>query len=177
MTPPEALLPKLLDLVAGPLATLLLERGADGSFRQLGPAPAWLPSVVDGPIEHPALTFPFLQSFLDEAAAVWNRGDNGYVRSGYWTQEGTAGAWLHLVARAVRSGRLQLLVIACDEETYRDHQRLAQRGRETTLALEQLNREVQKKEIPVSLHRPRISECPRTCSRGRWVCSMRRERS
>jgi signal transduction histidine kinase len=138
---------ELLGVVTGPLGILLLERAPDGSFRRFGPTPAWVEAATDQAVESPMRAFPFLETFIDEAEEVWNGTRDGCHNSGYWTQGGGPHASLHLTARAVRSGGLQLLAIVCDDDTYRDQQRLAQRGRESALALEQLDREIQKKEI------------------------------
>lgn len=139
----------LLGVFAGPLGTLVLERLPDGRFRRLAKAPAWVTSLVDGDVEDPVAAFPFLQSFLDEAMAIWSGGKDDCRRSGFWTQSGPGAQVLHLSARAVRAGELRLLLIMRDEDSYRDHQMLAQRGRDNTLALERLGKEIQKKEVLV----------------------------
>ncbi len=139
----------MLDLVAGPLQTLVLERLSDGAFRQVGKAPGWMAELVEGEGWEPRSAFPFLQTFLEQAEAVWSGQDGAFCRSGFWTQPCARERLLHLTARAVRLGGASLLLIVRDEDSYRDHQLLAQRGREHGLALEQLRQEVQKKEILV----------------------------
>src|SRR6185369_17197898 len=114
-------------------------------FRVLGKVPPWVEHVVLADVSDPASAFPFLEVFLQEASALWREGQDGERRSGFWSQRTAGGTPAHLTARAVRMGSLELLTIASSEDDYRDHQLLAQRGRESSLALEQLRKEIQKK--------------------------------
>jgi signal transduction histidine kinase len=148
MIEPEQL-EQLLELVAGPLETLILQRLSDGHYRLFGRPPAWVSSLVEGKLEDPVTAFPFLENFLAEAESIWRERENGSRRSGFWAQPSAGATPLHLTARAIRVGELELLAIASSEDSYRDHQLLAQRGRESALALERLNVEIQKKEILV----------------------------
>jgi signal transduction histidine kinase len=138
---------ELMEIVAGPMETLVLLRLSAHRFRPLGKTPAWVDRVQEADLTDPASAFPFLESFLDEAKGVWEADRDGYQRSGFWTQPVPDAAPLHLTAGAVRSGKLNLLTIAWSEDAYRDHQLLAQRGRESSLALEKLRKEVEMKEI------------------------------
>lgn len=144
-----ALAEQLFRVVSGPLETLMLERLPDGGFRRFGESPPWARLLAGSTIGDPTTVFPFLQSFLDEAAGVWAGHRDDCLRSGFWAQRGPDAHPLHLSALAVRSGELKLLLIAHDEDTYRDQQLLAQKGRESTLALERLGKEIQRKEILV----------------------------
>jgi signal transduction histidine kinase len=141
--------PDALEVVVDVLGTLILKRMDDGAFRRVGPMPQWVDQGAQGPIEDPAAAFPFLETFLEQAEAVWRAPNDGEVRSGFWTQSDAEGRSVHLTARAMKRGPLCLLTVASDEDTYRDHQLLAQRGRESSLALERLYAEIQKKEILV----------------------------
>ena len=101
--------PIFVDLLAA-LDIVIMERLQDRSFRVLGPIPDWfLPihaasAVGDTPELERA--FPFLDHFLEEAAAFWRQPGEGQLRSGPYTAKDT----YHFALRSAGSGVLPQLL-------------------------------------------------------------------
>lgn len=138
-----------IGLVTELLDTLVLERRDDG-FHRVGAAPPWLRELVpESDAVLPPL--PFLEQFASDAESFWDARRDGRLRSGPWTEETHRHASVHLTASALRFGDLCLLLVSRDEESFDEHARLAQRGRDAVLEQQRLARESERKEILVHM--------------------------
>ena len=120
-----------LDLLAT-LGYAVFERVSAGSFRLLGPSPAWLPPGC--------LTeaFPFLEVFLPDAEHFWASPEHRpALHSDLWTQTGASGNELHFRAIAV-AGERQLLLVECAEQRFQEAQGFVQYAHEASLARDQI---------------------------------------
>jgi hypothetical protein len=97
----SALLPAL-DIAA-------FARASDGSFRSLGPLPAWFPLLSRDD------TFPFLGHILEEATAFWDSGVNGVREWGPCTAVEESGREFHYRVKAVQLEAGAYLVFQLDE--------------------------------------------------------------
>jgi signal transduction histidine kinase len=133
--------------------TALFERQPDGSFVLAGPSPEWLhlmpgmENVEQGSKIDPALPIEFIGSFLDDAYVCWGGPGEERVDSGLWREDSPNGGRLHLHACALRTRGRDLLAVSESPQTYRDKQHIIQKGRESVLVREALEKEIQKKEI------------------------------
>lgn len=86
------------------LDAVVLERRLDGSFVPMGPVPSWFAGLgADG-------TFPFLGTFLEEAAAFWASQVRGRLSSGLCATTNAEGREFHFEATAVAIAGRQLLL-------------------------------------------------------------------
>lgn len=91
------------DLLAA-LDMVVLERRLDGSFVPMAPVPSWFAALGrDG-------TFPFLGTFLEEAAQFWARTVRGRLSSGLCAATDAEGREFHFEATAVAVGGRSLLL-------------------------------------------------------------------
>jgi signal transduction histidine kinase len=133
--------------------TALFERQPDGSFILAGPIPEWLnlipgmENVEQGSKVDPTLPLEFMGSFLDDAHVCWSGLGEERVDSGLWREETPDGRHLQLQASAVRTSERDLLAVSECANTYRDKQHIVQKGRESVLVREALEKEIQKKEV------------------------------
>jgi signal transduction histidine kinase len=135
------------------LDVLTLERVAGDTFARRGPLPDFglrLPSEAlrgDQPFALDSV-FPFLASFLEDAERAWRSNDPGAgTSSGFWTEAARSGEELHLEARPVRVGDSDLLVVARNERLFEQQQIVLQRARELRLAHDELDREMEQKDV------------------------------
>ena len=137
-------------LVLESLGYAVFACGAAGALRLAGPAPAWLTrlwpaaAAVDFAL---AGVSPFLENFLVDAAECWKAGGTRRVRSGPWIETEATGAEVRLEATAMNAGGRALLLVQWLGGDYDTRQALLQKARETTIAYQRLNSEIQKKEI------------------------------
>jgi signal transduction histidine kinase len=132
---------------------LILEHTGSGHFVTREPLPAWcraLPRLVESADFELEEVFPFLGSFLDEAARVWH-GEPASTSSGLWTQRGAHDEELHLEASPIRVGPSELLIVSRNDRHFREQQLVLQRARELRLAQAALLREIEQKDV--LLHR------------------------
>ena len=134
------------------LGFVLFVRGADGTLRLNGAQPpAWLLQlwpVLATQRELPiADASPFLENFLIDAEECWREGGNRRCQSGPWVEQGTDGAEVHLEATALTAGAQSVLLIEQLGEVYEAKKSMLQKARETVIAYQRLNSEIQKKEI------------------------------
>jgi signal transduction histidine kinase len=138
---------------AGLLAALgaaLFERVGPGHFAPAGPLPAWFarlyPEAGSGTValgEHS----PFLEAFLYEAEPFWEANDGERLASGPWVEVDETGREHHLEATALGAGGASFLLVEFARIPYEETLAVFQTGRETILARERLEKEVQKKEV------------------------------
>lgn len=132
--------PIFVDLLAA-LDIVIMERLQDRSFRVLGPIPDWfLPihaasAVGDTPELERA--FPFLDHFLEEAAAFWRQPGEGQLRSGPYTAKDTYDVEFHFeVSTVLAEQRIFLLFHLLRD--FEEKRNVFQRARERTLALQKV---------------------------------------
>ena len=130
----------------------ILAREADGAFRPEGLIPEWFASFrhdvsADDGAFKPATVFVFLEHFLPDAERFWETGDEGELRSGFWTENAEDGTELHLEATACRVAGEALLLVRRLETEFDQLHRALQRGRELSITHERLLSETNKKEI------------------------------
>jgi signal transduction histidine kinase len=121
-----------------------------GAIRIQGNPPDWLRSIwptMTAPEATLPGNSPFLENFLVDARACWAEGGEKRVRSGAWTEQATGGTELSLEATALTAGGQQILLLEKLGEVFEAKKSMLQKARETVIAYQRLNSEVQKKEI------------------------------
>lgn len=144
----ESLLTELL----AALDVMVVEWLLDDSYTVIGTAPAWFVWLYREAAANPQalrmeLTSPFLENFLVDAAAFWQEGRPGLLKSGSWEEKGPAGKEDHLEAAALNLGERRILLIQLLGVAHEERRRLLQIARERSLLQNQLLKETQKKEI------------------------------
>jgi len=123
---------------------------SSGALRVNGVPPDWVRSIWPGVTTPDATlpdTSPFLENFLIDARECWNAGGDKRARSGAWTERTTDGTELSLEATALTAGGRQILLIERLGEVFEAKKSMLQKARETVIAYQRLNSEMQKKEI------------------------------
>jgi hypothetical protein len=132
------------------LGMLALVPNGPRTFSGQGRLPPWASGLVPGNDPF-TLTevFPFLDSFLPEAAEVWTADVDRVARTGPWMETSPNGQSLWFEAWALTTGnrRRPVLVLRALGEDHEARQKLIQTAREHALAHDHLLREVEKKEI------------------------------
>ena len=123
-----------------------------GALRLSGPPPEWLfrlwPAVAaPGAKLQAAEASPFLENFLIDAGECWDAGGSRRAASGPWVERDVHGAEVRLEATALTAGGRSMLLIEQLGESFETRQSMLQKARETTIAYQRLNAEIQKKEI------------------------------
>lgn len=140
------------ETVLDALGYALFVRTETGSLRAIGTAPAWLRKLwtaLDAPeAELPvADASPFFENFLIDAEECWRAGGERRARSGPWVEETRDGERVELEAVALSAKNQPLLLIERLGEEFTAKKDVLQRARETVIAHQRLNSEIQKKEI------------------------------
>ncbi len=139
------------DAVLETLGYALFLRQENGSLRAAGAAPPWLrnlwPALKDGPILPLTEASPFLENFLIDAEACWHGSGEQRPRSGPWVEETAAGARVELEATAMMLNGEAVLLIERLGAEFAAKKDVLQKARETVIAHQRLNSEIQKKEI------------------------------
>lgn len=138
-------------VLAGALAglgLLVLERRAPGVFASLGTVPEWAASRIR-PGDPTVITdvFPFLETFLPEAEALWSRTSSEALESGIWTESSPHGD-KSFEARAIcldEGGGA--LVIETETPSIAGRRAVIQRARVRALEQDSFLRDVEKKEL------------------------------
>ena len=123
-----------------------------GQIRLEGPAPEWIQSIWPS-LETPGavLTFekasPFLENFLVDASACWEKGGEARARSGPWIEQTADGTEITLEALALNAAGKAILLLERLGEAFETKKSMLQKARETVIAYQRLNSEMQKKEI------------------------------
>jgi signal transduction histidine kinase len=134
-------------------ATFIRDRR--GQLRLEGIAPKWIESIWPGlktpgallPLEKAS---PFLENFLVDAAACWDKGGDARARSGPWIEQSADGTEITLEAFALIAGGQTVLLLERPGEAFEAKKSMLQKARETVIAYQRLNSEMQKKEILLS---------------------------
>lgn len=130
----------------------LFVRAENGSLRPVGKAPEWLRQVWPA-LERPnaalpvADASPFLENFLIDAEDCWREGGNRRARSGPWIEQPASGEQVQLEATALNAGAQPVLLIERLGVEFEAKKDVLQKARETVIAHQRLNSEIQKKEI------------------------------
>ena len=123
---------------------------ASGALRIQGQPPDWLRSIWPN-VTVPEATLPgsspFLENFLVDARACWTAGGEKRARSGPWVEQTTDGTELSLEATALTIGGQAILLLERLGEVFEAKKSMLQKARETVIAYQRLNSEMQKKEI------------------------------
>ena len=134
------------------LGYALFVRDGAGVLRLAGDAPEWLarlwPASAARGAELPGAS-PFLENFLFDARECWSGDAGGRVESGPWIETDAAGAEVQLQARAMTAGGRACLLIERLGAAFASQVAVLQKARETVIALQRLDAEIQKKEILV----------------------------
>src|SRR5207249_8603199 len=93
---------------------------------------------------------PFLENFLVDASACWNKGGEAHARSGPWIEQSADGSEITLEALALNAGGQAILLLERLGEVFEARKSMLQKARETVIAYQRLNSEMQKKEILLS---------------------------
>jgi len=123
---------------------------AYGAIRIQGNPPDWLRSIwptMTAPDATLPGNSPFLENFLIDARACWAEGGEKRVRSGAWTEQTADGTELSLEATALTAGGQAILLLEKLGDVFAAKKSMLQKARETVIAYQRLNSEVQKKEI------------------------------
>ena len=130
-------------------------RDKAGALRLNGRSPDWLSSIWPGlnaadaplPIDQAS---PFLENFLIDAGERWSAGGEKRARSGPWIERTTDGSELTLEATAFTAGGQPILLLERLAEVFEEKRSMLQKARETVIAYQRLDSEMQKKEILLS---------------------------
>ena len=127
-------------------------RDKSGALRLNGRSPDWLSSIWPGlnaanallPIDQAS---PFLENFLIDAGECWSAGTEKRARSGPWIERAADGSELTLEATAFTAGGQSILLLERLAEVFEEKRSMLQKARETVIAYQRLDSEMQKKEI------------------------------
>lgn len=123
-----------------------------GALRLSGRPPGWLRSIWPD-VNAPAAPLPidqaspFLENFLVDAGECWSAGGDNRARSGAWIEQAADGTELTLEATALSAGGQAILLLERLGEVFEAKKSMLQKARETVIAYQRLNSEMQKKEI------------------------------
>jgi signal transduction histidine kinase len=123
---------------------------SSGTLRIKGKPPDWLRSIWPDVVAPNATlpdTSPFLENFLVDARECWSAGGDKRTRSGAWVEQTSDGTDLSLEATALTADGQQILLLERLGDVFEAKKSVLQKARETVIAYQRLNSEVQKKEI------------------------------
>jgi len=121
-------------------------------LRAASDLPAWLialwPSLQeqDKDVSGPEAS-PFLENFLIDAEDCWREGGEKRATSGPWIEQDPQGQDVQLEATALTVNGQSILLLERLGETFEAKKTILQKARETVIAYQRLNSEIQKKEI------------------------------
>jgi signal transduction histidine kinase len=130
-------------------------RDDSGALRLYGKSPEWLHSIWPNlnapdaqlPVEQAS---PFLENFLVDAAAAWTAGGENRAQSGPWVEQAADRTELTLEATALNAGDQKVLLLERPGEVFEAKKSMLQKARETAIAYQRLDSEMQKKEVLLS---------------------------
>jgi hypothetical protein len=132
--------PIFVDLLAA-LDIVIMERLQDRSFRVLGPIPEWFVPIhtasSGGDTPELERAFPFLDHFLEEAAAFWREPGEGRLRSGPYTAKDPYGVEFHFEVSTVLADRRIFLLFHLLRD-FEETRHVYQKARERTLELQKV---------------------------------------
>jgi signal transduction histidine kinase len=123
---------------------------AYGALRIQGNPPGWLRKIwptMTAPDATLPGNSPFLENFLVDARECWSAGGEKRTRSGPWTEQTTDGTEVSLEATALTVGSQEILLLEKLGDVFEAKKSVLQKARETVIAYQRLNSEMQKKEI------------------------------
>ena len=130
---------------------MLFTREESGALRISGEAPHWLrqlwPQLERDGILPLADASPFLENFLIDAEECWKNAAEARAESGPWIEQKNAGEPVELQATAMTVAGRSILLLERLGESFAARKTILQRARETVIAHQRLNSEIQKKEI------------------------------
>ena len=134
------------------LGFVLFTRQESGALRLSGPPPAWLAALWpalenDEHLLPLAEASPFLENFLIDAEECWKKNGTDRAKSGPWIEQNDDGVEVQLEATAMTAAGQPILLIERLGEAFEAKKTVLQRARETVIAHQRLNSEIQKKEI------------------------------
>ena len=138
--------------VLAELGYVLFAREEADRLRLLGKTPAWLAQLWPALGRENGLlpiadASPFLENFLIDAEECWQSGDTARALSGPWVEEDATGAEQQLEATALTIDGQPILLLERLGAAFEAKKNVLQRARETVIAHQRLNSEIQKKEI------------------------------
>lgn len=122
-------------------------REESGGLKIAGRPPEWLHSIWPNEALPIAEASPFLENFLVDAATCWAAGGEQRARSGPWVEQMPDGSQLSLEATALSAEGQSILLLERLGETFEVKKSMLQKARETAIAYQRLESEMQKKEI------------------------------
>lgn len=138
--------------VLSALGFVLFARDEAGGLRLLGEAPPWLtslwPALQNG--ERTLLlngSSPFLENFLIDAEECWRKGGEEQAQSGPWIEQDAKGEQVELDATAMTAAGQSILLLERLGKAFAAKKAVLQQARETVIANQRLNSEIQKKQI------------------------------
>src|SRR5450755_2145036 len=133
------------------LGFALFVREPSGALRAVGGRPAWLkalwPKVASGKDSLDSGVSPFLENFLIDADECWRTGGETRAGSGPWVEQDARGQKVELEATALTLDGQAVLLLERLGEAFEAKKAVLQKARETIIAHQRLNSEIQKKEI------------------------------
>jgi hypothetical protein len=132
--------PAYPDLLAS-LDIVVVERLPNRSFKAIGFVPDWFVPIqaasAVGDTAELERAFPFLDHFLEEAAAFWRQPEGGRLRSGPYTAKDLHGIEFHFEVSTVLADRRIFLLFHVLRD-FEDTRTVLQRARERTLDLQKV---------------------------------------
>ncbi|MDQ2919551.1 MAG: HAMP domain-containing histidine kinase [Verrucomicrobiota bacterium] len=114
-------------------------------------APDWLktlwPKIASGEDSLDSGVSPFLENFLIDADECWRTGGEERASSGPWVEQDAACGNVELEATALTLDGQSILLLEKLGEAFAAKKAVLQKARETVIAHQRLNSEIQKKEI------------------------------
>jgi hypothetical protein len=152
----------------------LLEYLGDGSFALLAEPPQWFreiwsPQPTNANAFHLGEASPFLENFLIDAEAYWNKESSVAPPAEGWIERTRAGQEIPLDALALRVAGKRVLAIQSRAAAFAEQSRVLQTARDALLVHERLLKEIQKKEILLHCIIHDLSQ-PLTAMRGCFEC-------
>jgi len=137
------------------LGFAIFVRDHSGALRLEGTAPDWLRSIwpelkTEGGLLPTEKASPFLENFLIDASTCWEAGGETRSRSGPWIEQTDNGTEVTLDAVALNAGDQAILLLERLGEVFEAKKSMLQKARETIIAYQRLESEMQKKEILLS---------------------------
>jgi signal transduction histidine kinase len=134
------------------LGLVLFAREEPGGLRLSGKTPGWLATLwpalgESGGLLPVADASPFLENFLIDAEECWIKGGAERAKSGPWVERDASGAEVQLEATAMTVDGRSILLLERLGEAFEAKKLVLQRARETVIAHQRLNSEIQKKQI------------------------------
>ncbi|HAV65268.1 MAG TPA: hypothetical protein DCY13_23210 [Verrucomicrobiales bacterium] len=168
--------PILSDILLA-LKFAVFQRNSAGSLRLVGEAPTWMgelwPVVAGSRGELRPDTSPFVENFLVDAAAAWQKSGNHRVSSGPWVERAVDGREFCLQATAFTAGERATLLIEEIGPAFEERTSLLQKAHEAALAYEKLLRAEQALAEQKHLLEQRVQE--RTAELSRANAALQHE--